>query len=593
MKRFLKVFICSSFFILHSSFSFAQANEWLWASQGKNGETPTLVCSNIIATDNSGNCFYTGPLLWGDSIHFGAYTVKINDPADADIFLVKFDNNGNVLWAKQSQQNGNTPIGNGYVVSTDGIGNAYIMADFTDTISFDSDTLKTQPEDTILQAWFMDNFLVKYAPDGKVLWARQSEIPSFYSLAAGNSLATDSKGNSYITGGFEDTAYFGGKVVKNVLKGDTISYTFLVKYDANGNVKWAEQSTGHSKHGSEGDCVVANNSGGVFVSGDFDDSVTFGSFKLTCPFSNGDVFLVKYDTNGNVKWARAGIFPSSNKLALSKGITADRFGNVYVAGCFWDTLIFAKDTLIDFNPNSYYTNIFIVKYDADGNMKWAKAPKILDGNGWSAKSLSCDANGNVFMSGGGGEKGLCKICFGNDTLFTIDTSYYDLPGFLVKYDSSGNVICASMVPCGGAAENGVASDTSGNYVYFGGVAGIDGIFGNDTVYRDLSATPFIARWRECEPTLGVSEVKEESEKVKVYPNPSSGQFTFIIASEAKQSQCIVEVYNMLGQQVYSQPNIENSTFNINLSTQSNGVYLYRVITQTGDIAGQGKIVIAR
>jgi len=53
-------------------------------------------------------------------------------------------------------------------------------------------------------------------------------------------------------------------------------------------------------------------------------------------------------------------------------------------------------------------------------------------------------------------------------------------------------------------------------------------------------------------SLGVSQKKGESEKVEVYPNPGNGAFTFIIASEAKQSNPIIEVYNVIGEKVYSQ-----------------------------------------
>jgi Secretion system C-terminal sorting domain len=51
----------------------------------------------------------------------------------------------------------------------------------------------------------------------------------------------------------------------------------------------------------------------------------------------------------------------------------------------------------------------------------------------------------------------------------------------------------------------------------------------------------------------------------------------------------IEVYNVLGQQVY-QSTINSDNTEVNMRNQPNGVYLYRVITLTGELVGEGKIV---
>ena len=90
-------------------------------------------------------------------------------------------------------------------------------------------------------------------------------------------------------------------------------------------------------------------------------------------------------------------------------------------------------------------------------------------------------------------------------------------------------------------------------------------------------------------TSGVNELQGEGEKIKVYPNPSNGIFELVITNEAKQSLNTVEIYNVLGQQVY-QTNIKPGSTEINLRSQPQGIYLYRVITETGNLVGEGKIV---
>ncbi len=91
---------------------------------------------------------------------------------------------------------------------------------------------------------------------------------------------------------------------------------------------------------------------------------------------------------------------------------------------------------------------------------------------------------------------------------------------------------------------------------------------------------------------GMNEVKGESEKLKVYPNPSNGLFTF----EANREELNIEniqVFNVLGQNAYSQFNIQNPTFNIDLSSQPSGVYFYRVTNSDGSLVGEGKIIIQK
>ncbi len=83
------------------------------------------------------------------------------------------------------------------------------------------------------------------------------------------------------------------------------------------------------------------------------------------------------------------------------------------------------------------------------------------------------------------------------------------------------------------------------------------------------------------------------EKVKVFPNPGSGVFTFQLPVIGIQHVVSIGVYNVLGEQVYSQFNINSSTFNIDLSSQPDGIYLYRVLTENGELVGQGKIVIEK
>ncbi|HTB32293.1 MAG TPA: T9SS type A sorting domain-containing protein [Bacteroidia bacterium] len=87
-------------------------------------------------------------------------------------------------------------------------------------------------------------------------------------------------------------------------------------------------------------------------------------------------------------------------------------------------------------------------------------------------------------------------------------------------------------------------------------------------------------------------MKGKGRKVKTYPNPSNGNYEFQITSyEAGSAN--MEIYNLLGQQVYNkQAVIRNSQFVIELN-QPNGIYLYRVTSDNGNLIGEGKLIIQK
>ncbi len=83
---------------------------------------------------------------------------------------------------------------------------------------------------------------------------------------------------------------------------------------------------------------------------------------------------------------------------------------------------------------------------------------------------------------------------------------------------------------------------------------------------------------------------DEMENINLYPNPNTGQFTVSITNQESGSTNDVEIYNMLGQKVYSQFAIRSSQFAINISDQPNGIYLIRIADKDGNLVSREKVV---
>ncbi len=87
--------------------------------------------------------------------------------------------------------------------------------------------------------------------------------------------------------------------------------------------------------------------------------------------------------------------------------------------------------------------------------------------------------------------------------------------------------------------------------------------------------------------LGVAEVSA-TPSIKVYPNPSNGIFNVEIGSLTGNPQ--IAVYTVLGQEVYSS-RLTSTQTTLNLVAQPKGIYLYRVMNESGSPISTGKIVI--
>jgi len=91
-------------------------------------------------------------------------------------------------------------------------------------------------------------------------------------------------------------------------------------------------------------------------------------------------------------------------------------------------------------------------------------------------------------------------------------------------------------------------------------------------------------------STGTPQTTLENNTIKVYPNPNNGIFT--IESSQLIDESIVEVYNVLGKQVFRET--ETGTKNeLDLSSQSSGVYFYRILNGSGALLSNGKLVIQK
>ena len=234
---------------------------------------------------------------------------------------------------------------------------------------------------------------------------------------------------------------------------------------------WADKPEGEAFcHAMDTDAA-----GNVYIAGFFtSNTITFGSFTLTGPGSNGRLFLVKYDPEGNVIWAKSADGCIYSNLISS--IAVDDDGFIYAAGSFnYDDITFGSVTLI----NSGSSDVFLVKFDPDGNAIWAKDTG--GHNFASATSVKVNSSGDVYIAGSYSGN---SITFGSVSLGGSENGFdaYDI--FLARYDSSGNVIWVKRAG-GGASEyaSAMCMDDSDRIYVSGEFASSSFTFGSTTLIK--------------------------------------------------------------------------------------------------------------
>jgi|GEM_PF-6063104 len=382
---------------------FAQAPGWTWANKTGGSGTDYVQAA---AADVAGNV-YVGGSFYSTTVTFGSTTLV--NTGLTDLFLVKYDVTGNVLWAKGWGQPGSDWVTS---VTTDASGHVYLTGHFNSTsITFGAFTLVTTGA--------YDMFIVKLDGAGNVLWAHSAGGSQ---VDFGYSVSTDLSGNVFVAGSFSSPyVLFGATTLPNMGGSDI----YLVKYGPAGNILWARCAGESAEDGAY--VVAADGAGNVYITGSFgSSSIIFGSVTLNnTAFCVDEIFITKYDGAGNTLWAKVAVGTGTD---IALGLAADASGNVFITGySFSVTLAFGAITLS--NPGSS-SAIFIACYDPGGNPVWATKPGLGIGT-----AIATDACGDVYATG---YYGTSPITFGSTTL--ANSGSYDI--YAAKYDASGNVLWA-------------------------------------------------------------------------------------------------------------------------------------------------------
>ena len=296
----------------------------------------------------------------------------------------------------------------------------------------------------------------------------------------------DAAGNVIETGYFNSSSITFGTITLQGIA-DT-NQAYIVKYDPTGNVLWAACSKGSSNQSSSG--VAVDPSGNIYIVGVFfSPFVVFGNDTIfqspgpqpcegCTPWDDG--FIVKYDTSGNVIWAKK--FGGSNWDAISS-IAIDNSGDLYIAAWFRSDLVVFGDTTLHDATHHNFDNAVLLKCDSSGQVIWAQNSAW----GWGGY-IALDSAANIVFSGG--FLGSDTISLGGINVGSLDNvlsgSTEDF--FISKFSAQGNVLWAKNTGLTGPYSSlaGVTSDPNGNSILTGWFDADSVVIGGNILYASNS-----------------------------------------------------------------------------------------------------------
>ena len=339
------------------------------------------------------------------------------------------------------------------------------------------------------------------------------------------------------------------------------SDVMALKIDTVGNVQWSKSYGGPGDE--SGSCIRQTADSGYIISGSTRSFITTGF---------NDMFMIKLDSNGDLSWSKSYDPSIEDDIGSAKPLSDGGFilcGSVV-------------------GSSGLYVG-YVIKTDANGNIRWSKSYTIPGDTYFTDISLLSDSEYAIcgIVQGNYEDAMICKIdssgsfkwgynfgIFNSDYLTKVEPSFDSgiiaigetdsLPSsrdfYMIKTDRDGKTDCYYFY-------SNLWQDTITTVT-------TTAPFTSNTAATEHSAHPTVqtANGALTEHIVCLTDIDEISNiDFQIYPNPCNGKFKI----ECKEKSELIKIFNSVGQLIFSS-RLNLGINEIDIPDATNGIYFIQI-----------------
>jgi hypothetical protein len=374
------------------------ANDVLqWARRG--GST-TADEAYSIAVDKEGSCYVTGSISGTANFSNTTGTVNAGSGTNLDVFIVKYNASGGVVWVKRY---GGTGTEVGFSIAVDNDLNCYVSGSFSGATTIGTTSFTSNGS--------TDGFIAKFNNLGNGVWTKRIGSNGSDKIT---SVTIDSQGNVVFTGEFFGTVSVDAIALTSVGSIDIV----VGKYATNGSIAWAKKIGSNSVEIAG--AVKTDSLNDVYVCGYATGNTVFDALAANITNINNTTaaFISKFSNTGAAIWAQ-------NNNGAGKNLVVSKDGFVVSVGSTtWAPTINNK-TYASYGASDAVVNAV----DYAGTYKWSRVGGSKFDDEWNG--IATDANNNYFNVGDFRDTIILGNIVSNNSISNVNS------GIIAKIGASG------------------------------------------------------------------------------------------------------------------------------------------------------------